>query len=182
MTKRKTPDVFDPIRLSDLINERYLVEHKLASGGFSTVQGELVGPVKIPQSLRTENFHLGDFGLAKKVGDPVTPRGYPPLRYCSPDRLHRKDPSPDCDMWSGIIGGLVMSLGPLLEEWKVLYTHPEGRNSWYDQTQTPHPTWTLESRIALRPDAHPTKRSHRLTATQLLRDPSYRAIMENHVC
>lgn len=134
--KRNTPDVFYPIRLGDLINERYLVEHKLGSGGFSTVwmahdrqnnrdvvalkimfagelgereirlqdeivqnvrdaldhlprsakyealgrplkqmipvdnlwkQGELVGPVKIPQSLHTKKFYLGDFGLAKKV-------------------------------------------------------------------------------------------------------------------
>ncbi|KOS43244.1 hypothetical protein ACN38_g5868 [Penicillium nordicum] len=100
-------------------------------------QGELVGPVKIPPSLHTKKFHLGDFGLVKKVSDPVTPRGYPPLQYCSPDRLHRKDPSPACDIWSymilfselylghvpfspvfngGIIGGFVMSLGPLPEE------------------------------------------------------------------
>lgn len=182
-------------------------------------KGELVGPVKVPQSLHTTKFYLGDYGLAKKVSDPTTPRGYPPLQYCSPDRLHRKDPSPACDMWSymvlfaqlyigyvpfssfyngGIIGGLVMALGPLPEEWKGHYTHSEGRDFWYDQNQKPHPEWTLESRMAnLRPDADPTERSHalsimhrvftydpakRLTAAQLLRDPSFRAIMENHGC
>ncbi|GKZ16797.1 hypothetical protein AbraIFM66951_006286 [Aspergillus brasiliensis] len=327
-----TADVSYPIRLGDLINERYLVEHKLGSGGFSTVwmandrqsnrdvalkilfaresgekeirlqdyivqnvrdashfvtyletfqlsgdgcphtvqvlplmgpclygpsimkmsmttrmsaarqllealenlheagivhrevdnlwkQGELVGPAKIPESLRTDKFYLGDFGLAKKVSDPVTPRGWPPMQYCSPDRLHRQDPSPACDMWSymilfsqlylghvpfstffngGIIGGFVMSLGPLPEEWKGLYTHPEGRDSWYVQNQTLDPSWTLESKIArLRPEADPMERSHvlstmsrvftydpakRLTATQLLRDPSFRAIMENYGC
>ncbi|OJI86614.1 hypothetical protein ASPTUDRAFT_53779 [Aspergillus tubingensis CBS 134.48] len=182
-------------------------------------EGELVGPAKIPPSLQTQKFYLGDFGLAKKLSDSVTPRGYPPLQYCSPDRLHRQDPSPACDMWSymilfselylgnvpfstffngGIIGGFVLSLGPLPEEWKGSYTHPESRDSWYDQNQTPDPKWTLESRIAsLRPDADPVERSHvlsimsrvftydpakRLTATQLLRDPSFRAIMENHGC
>ncbi|GKZ31873.1 hypothetical protein AbraIFM66950_000784 [Aspergillus brasiliensis] len=182
-------------------------------------QGELVGPAKVPESLRTEKFYLGDFGLAKKVSDPVTPRGWPPSPYCSPDRLHRQDPSPACDMWSsmilfsqlylghvpfstfhngGIIGGFVMSLGPLPEEWKGLYTHPEGRDSWYDRNQTSDPSWTLESKIArLRPDADSMERSHvlstmsrvftynpakRLTATQLLRDPSFRAIMENYGC
>ncbi|PWY76722.1 kinase domain-containing protein [Aspergillus eucalypticola CBS 122712] len=335
--KKITSDVFYPIRLGDLINERYLVEHKLGSGGFSTVwmandqqnsrdvalkimfagesgeseirlqdeivrnvrdasshfvtyletfllpgdgchhtvqvfplmgpclycpnaseslheagivhrdlnerncmsgmqplhllprtnepvddlwkEGELVGPANISQSLQTQKFYLSDFGLAKKLSDPVTPRGYPPLQYCSPDRLHRQDPSPACDMWNymilfselylgnvpfstffngGIIGVFVLSLGPLPEEWKGLYTHPESRDSWYDHNQTPDPKWTLESRIAsFCPDADPVERSHvlsimsrvftydpakRLTATQLLRDPSFRAIMENHGC
>ncbi|PLB49389.1 kinase-like protein [Aspergillus steynii IBT 23096] len=340
--KTITPDVFYPIRLGDLINERYLVEHKLGCGGFSTVwmandlqnnrdvalkimfagesgekeiclqdeivrngssislegpcldcpdvremsitirmsaarqllealeilheagivhrdlnerncmwgmeplhhlprgakyealgrplkqmipvdglwkQGELVGPVKIPPSSRTKKFYLSDFGLAKKVNDSVTPRGYPPSQYCSPDRLHGKDPSPACDMWSymvifselylgfqpfstyfngGIIGGFVRSLGPLPEEWKGLYTHPKGRDSWYDQNQTTNPESTLESKIAhLHPEADPTERSHvlsvmprvftydptkRLTAAQLLRDPSFRAIMETYGC
>ena len=35
--KKRTPHVFYPVRLGDLINERYLVEHKLGYGGFSTV-------------------------------------------------------------------------------------------------------------------------------------------------
>lgn len=35
--KAVTREVFYPIRLGDLVNERYLVEHKLGSGGFSTV-------------------------------------------------------------------------------------------------------------------------------------------------
>lgn len=35
--KKNTLYVFYPIRLGDLINERYLVEHKLGSGAFSTV-------------------------------------------------------------------------------------------------------------------------------------------------
>lgn len=33
-------------------------------------QRELVWPLKVPENLRTEKFHLRDFGLAKKVDDP----------------------------------------------------------------------------------------------------------------
>ncbi|PYH74311.1 kinase-like protein [Aspergillus vadensis CBS 113365] len=130
-------------------------------------EGELVGPANIPPNLQTQKFYLGDFGLAKKLSDPVTPCGYPPLQYC-----------------------------PLPEEWKGLYTHSESRDSWYNyQNQTtPDPKWTLESRLAyFRPDADLVERSHvlsiisrvltydpakRMTASQLLRDPSFRAIME----
>lgn len=182
-------------------------------------QGELVAPVDVPQGLRTEKFYLGDFGLAKKISDPLTPRGCPPMDYCSPDRLHKQDPSFACDMWSymvlfavlylgchpftpffngGIIGGFVMALGPLPEKWKGLFVYIDGRDSWYDQNQSPIPRWTLKSRIAkLRPDADPVEQSlvlsimsrvfiydpaKRLTASQLLRDPAFRAIMENYCC
>lgn len=99
--------------------------------------GELVWPVKIPEDLRTEEFYLSDFALAKKLGDPMTQRGCPPSQFCSPDRLHRKDPSFACDMWSymiifavlyleyapfptalegGIISGIITRLGPLPEQ------------------------------------------------------------------
>jgi hypothetical protein len=60
-------------------------------------QGELVRPVQVPETLRTEDFYLGDFGLAMKVDDPVTQPGYPPMQFCSPERLHGKNPSFACD-------------------------------------------------------------------------------------
>ncbi|KAL2830888.1 kinase-like domain-containing protein [Aspergillus cavernicola] len=184
-------------------------------------QGELVHPVKVPENLRTEEFYLGDFGLAKKLDDPTstTQRGWPSMQYCSPDRLHGKDPSFACDMWSymvifsvlymrappfsaffegGIISGMVKGLGPLPEQWKGLYTHPGGLDSWYDQSETPDPDQGLASRIArFGADADPIEQQHvhsimsrvftycpeeRLTATQLLRDPSFRAIMDNYGC
>ena len=51
-------------------------------------QGELAGPVKIPEKLRKE-FYLGDFSLAAKLDtDHAIQAGYPPLQFCSPDRLH----------------------------------------------------------------------------------------------
>lgn len=150
------------------------------------------------------------------VNDPIAQKGYPPLPYCSPDRLHKKHPSFACDMWSytilfaqfylghvpflfgGKITSIVRCLGPLPKEWKGLYTHPGGHDSWYDQCKTPDPKCSLESRIAhFRPDADLTERKHvhsilsrmftyepekRLTATQLLQDPSFRAIMDKYGC
>ncbi|KAJ5715560.1 protein kinase domain protein [Penicillium malachiteum] len=181
--------------------------------------GELVRSVEVPVNLRTEAFYLGDFGLGMKLGDPITQRGYPPVQFRLPDRLHGKHPSFVCDMWSymvifaelyfgyllfhsfldgGIVTSLAICLGPLPEEWKDLYTHPGRLDSWYDQRQTPDPEHDLESTIAyFRPDADPTERKHvqtvmsrvftycpekRLTATQLLQDPSFRAIMEKYGC
>ena len=77
--------------------------------------------------------------------------------------------------------------------------NPEGGlDSWYDQRHSPDPKRDLVSMIAyFRPDADPVEREHvrsimskvfiyepekRLTATQLLRDPSFRAIMDNYGC
>ncbi|KAF4250103.1 hypothetical protein CNMCM8980_001962 [Aspergillus fumigatiaffinis] len=182
-------------------------------------QGELVRPIEVPENLRSEDFYLGDFGLAMQLGDPVIPRGYPPMQFCSPDRLHKKDPSFACGMWSymiifaelylgytpfpthlkgGIVSGIVRCLGPLPEGWKGLYTHPGGLDSWYDQGITPDPKHDLASTIAYwRPDADPAERElvhsimnrvftyspeERLTATQLLQDPSFRAIMDKYGC
>ncbi|KAJ5611893.1 hypothetical protein N7528_008998 [Penicillium herquei] len=143
-------------------------------------QGELVRPADVPENLRTEAFYLGDFGLAMKLGDPITQSGYPPVQFCSPDRLHGKHPSFACDIWSYMIifaelylgylpfhsfldGGIVASfarcLGPLPEKWKDLYAHPGRLDSWYDQRQAPDPKHNLEATIArFRPDADPSER------------------------
>ncbi|CAG7922029.1 unnamed protein product [Penicillium olsonii] len=182
-------------------------------------QGELVSPVKVPDDLRTDELYLCDFGLAKRIGDPTTQRGYPPMHYCSPDRLHRKEPSFACDMWSymaifsvlyltfppfptflegGVVSAMVECLGPLPEQWKGLYTHPGGLDSWYDQTRSADPKYDLAAKIAyFRPDADLVERElvqsvmskvftydpeKRLTATELLRDPSFRAIMDRYGC
>lgn len=182
-------------------------------------QGELVWPMEVPESLRTEDLYLGDFGLAMKLGDPTLPHGYPPMQFCSPDRLHRKEPSLACDMWSylvlfaeiylgyvpfqfwlegGVMSDIVRCLGPAPEQWKDLYTYPGGLDSWYDQRTTPDKAHGLASKIAYyRPDADPIEQKHvqsimskvftycpeeRLTATQLLRDPSFRAITDSYGC
>lgn len=182
-------------------------------------QGELVGPLKVPENLRTEEFYLGDFAMAMKLGDPVIQECYPPTEFCSPDRPHGKHPSFACDMWSyivifaelylgfapfptglggGVITGIVNCLGPLPEHWKGHYTHPEARDSWYDQNATSSSDDSLAATIAyFRPDTDPIERElvhsimskvftycpeERLTATQLLQDTSFRAIMDKYCC
>ncbi|EEH22255.2 CMGC protein kinase [Paracoccidioides brasiliensis Pb03] len=98
----------------------------------------------------------------------------------------------------GIITGMVRCLGPLPEEWKGLYTPSESLDSWYDERKTPDPNHELASTIAyFCPEVDPIERKHvlsimtrvftycpekRLTATQLLRDPSFRAIMDKYGC
>ena len=182
-------------------------------------RGELVSPVKVPKDLRTDKFYLCDFGMAKRVSDPATQRGYPPMQYCSPDRLHNEKPNFPCDMWSymttfsmlyltftpfptfvegGVVSGMVECLGPLPEHWRGLYTHPGGLDSWYDQSQSPDPKHSLAAKIAyFRPDADPAERQlvesimskvfvydpeKRPTARDLLRDPSFRALMDRYGC
>ncbi|CAG8211573.1 unnamed protein product [Penicillium olsonii] len=143
-------------------------------------EGELVSPVKVPDDLCTDEFYLCDFGLAKKIDDLTTQRGYPPMHYCSPDRLHKQEPSFACDMWSymvafsmlylrfppfptflegGVVSGMVECLGPLPAHWKGLYTHPAGLDSWYDQSQPADPKYALAAKIAyFRPGADPVER------------------------
>lgn len=98
----------------------------------------------------------------------------------------------------GVISGMVECLGPLPEQWKGLYTHPGGLDSWYDQSQSGDPKRDLAAKIAyFRPDADLAEREHvqsvmskvfiydpgkRLTAVELLEDPSFRAIMDRYGC
>ncbi|KAM5433914.1 hypothetical protein MferCBS31731_006921 [Microsporum ferrugineum] len=180
-------------------------------------KGELVQPINVPENLRADEFYLGDFGLAMKIGDPIYQHGGPPERFCSPDRLHKKGLTTACDMWSymvlfsllylgsppfptifrgGIIAGIVCRLGPLPEKWKGLYIYPGALDSWYDQHTTVNPERGLESVIAYhRPESDPVERKHilsimsrvftycpekRPSAAELLRDPSFRAIMDKY--
>lgn len=108
-------------------------------------KGKLASPVKLPENLRTEEFYLCDFGLAKKIGDLTTQCGYSPMDHCSSDRLHKQEPSFACDVWSYMtffsilylrfppfptflegVSGMVECLGPLPGQWKGLYTYPGG--------------------------------------------------------
>ena len=92
-----------------------------------------------------------------------------------------------------------MSLGPLPEEWKGLYSKPSDRfDYWYDQDTVPDPKFNLASTIErFRPDIGQAERElvysimkkvfvyhpeERLTATQLLQDPSFKAIMDRYGC
>ncbi|KAJ6036100.1 hypothetical protein N7540_000379, partial [Penicillium herquei] len=142
-------------------------------------KGEIVSNAEVPDDFRTDEFYLCDFGLAKKVGDLSTQGGYPPLQYCSPERLHEQEPSFACDMWSymavfsmlysafppfvsylngGILSGMFQCLGPLPEKWKSC-TPIGGLDSWYDQSRSSDPENDLVSKIAYyRPDSDPAER------------------------
>lgn len=143
-------------------------------------KGELVRPIEVPTSLCTEEIYLGDFGLAKKLHDPFTQRGYPSAEFCSPERLHNQDPSPACDMWAYMVifselyigflpfwryheGRIITDyfkyFGPLPEEWKGLCIYPDGLDSWYDQNGELDPEFDLASRtIQYRPEVDAAER------------------------
>ncbi|KAI2184890.1 hypothetical protein LOZ20_006865, partial [Ophidiomyces ophidiicola] len=180
---------------------------------------ELVMLLEVPKDVRTEEFYLGDFGIAMEVGDSTVQHGYPTLEFCSPDRLHGECPSFACDMWSymvifsklylgyspisswldgGAVSSMVRCLGPLPEKWRGHYVHSKKLDSWYDQSKTPDSKRTLAAKIAhFRPDADPAEQrdvlsiltrglsycpEKQLTATELLQDPSFLAIMATYNC
>lgn len=149
-------------------------------------QGELVKPLEVPESLRSETFYLGDFGLAMKLGGPVKLQGHPPIKYCSPDRLHNCDPSFACDMWSymcifaelyldlvpfttwadgGIVTTMVRLSGPLPKQWKGHYADADkGLDLWYDEDEKSNPETNLAAKIAyLRPELDSVERQHALS-------------------
>jgi hypothetical protein len=93
-----------------------------------------------------------------------------------------------------MLNKMVKILGPMPEQWKGDYLGGEYDNSWYDQSTTSDLRSTIERLIQReRPEASPTERIHvlsvmskvfcyrpedRLTAPQLLRDASFKALME----
>ncbi|PGH17442.1 serine/threonine protein kinase [Polytolypa hystricis UAMH7299] len=97
----------------------------------------------------------------------------------------------------GTTHNMVGLLGPLPEEWKGDYLPPENSlDLWYDQDKKPSPSVNLHARIArARPDIDPIERDlvysvmargfnyspeKRLTATQLLQDPSFKALLDRY--
>lgn len=97
----------------------------------------------------------------------------------------------------GVLGFMVKLLGPLPEEWKGHYAFPESsKDSWYDQNNQPSSDFDLRAQVErLREDADPEELKlvysilsrgfsyspeERLTATQLLQDPSSKALMDRH--
>jgi len=95
-----------------------------------------------------------------------------------------------------LMAKMVEALGPLPEQWKSrynVYSSP-GNKSWYDQGRRPNGEKDLETMIKKkRPEASPIEQKHilsimskgfsylpegRLTATELLRDALFKAVME----
>jgi serine/threonine protein kinase len=97
----------------------------------------------------------------------------------------------------GIVTSMVDLSGPLPMEWKDHYVHPEDTlDSWYDPNYKPHPDATLAAKVTrLRPEINEIERRHALsvmsrgfschperrpTASQLLRDPCFKYIIEKY--
>jgi serine/threonine protein kinase len=93
----------------------------------------------------------------------------------------------------------VEQLGAMPEQWKGRFWWPEEVNdAWYERTTTPDPERDIAARIArMRPDTSQAERElvlsvmqkafcylpeRRITAEQLLQDPSFRAIIEIYQC
>jgi len=89
----------------------------------------------------------------------------------------------------------VEQLGAMPEQWKGRFWWPkEAKDLWYDCTTAPNPERDLAARIArMRPDTGQAERelvlsilykgfcylpNHRITAEQLLQDPSFKTLME----
>ena len=89
---------------------------------------------------------------------------------------------------------IVDTLGPLPDRWRGLLPH--ATDDWYDQAKEPKPQQTLEAIIErARPDVSPEERGHavlvlrrgfsyvpeeRLSAAELLLDPSFNALLASH--
>ena len=105
------------------------------------------------------------------------------------------------DNYFSMIEKMVRVLGPLPKQWKGCYnsyvtTFSKCDNSWYDQRRKPSRDFNLESLIKReRPEVSEVERNHllnilfkgfsyspqdRLSARELLQDPSFQAIMEIH--
>ena len=100
---------------------------------------------------------------------------------------------------AGVIPFMVDTLGPLPEEWKGSYVDVErSEDVWYDPNTKPSPEFSLQARIEKYcSDRDPVEQQHvlsvltrgfsyypeeRPTATQLLQDASFRAIMDKYGC
>ena len=145
-------------------------------------QGEFVQPAEIPVELRTDDFFLGDFGISTKLNDPTfqVQGGYPPVQYCSPERLHGELPSLACDMWSYMVvfselylglplflgvrkGGIISDfrniLGPLPASWKGHFKLTRDLGSWYEEGDGTPLDNTIKDMIAKRrPDVDEAER------------------------
>lgn len=144
--------------------------------------GELVPSLTIPETLRTEQFYLGGFGLAMKLSDP-TPPGQPPLTVRSPGSAPWKEPK--SSLWHVDLHGYLCSallwqylspragrrrhnghgqpVGAPPNFMEGIYTGPgDALDFWYDPNTY-----------------HPEKR---LTAAQSLQGPLFKVIVEKYGC
>ncbi|ROW11120.1 hypothetical protein VMCG_00957 [Cytospora schulzeri] len=130
---------------------------------FGWRSGDLVAPIEWPKSMINQSAFLGDFGLAKRAGSPLTDDYLPPRACCAPELFHKGfEPNYASDMWgfmcifytlmtgwspftgwsdSGTLGCMTRELGPLPREWEGRYKwpdhYPDEERTWYDQSRSP---------------------------------------------
>ncbi|EEP79504.1 predicted protein [Uncinocarpus reesii 1704] len=171
-------------------------------------QAELVRPMQFPVTHCSNMIFLADFGITTPVSHSTIPDGLPPFEYCSPERLHGAIPQFSCDMWSYMclfsylyfgsnlfphLKDVVTYMGPLPKYLKGKYLWPKySRDQWYDPNTAI--TTSLEERIRYqRPAMDSAERKllmsvltrgfslipeRRLTASQLLRDLDFNALID----
>ncbi|KAI1399433.1 kinase-like protein [Hypoxylon fuscum] len=163
---------------------------RLGDFGHSIVSGTVLeNPIQFPlHNCAPERFHGGNASFASDMWSftQVLIRLYIGVGLVYGDGL-------------SVVSRLVGSLGPFPEQWKGRYPENAGYAWWYDQTGQMPRNWppseyeTMEHKIdRCRPDISPDERKHalavfrkglqyipekRITATQLLEDPSFNALM-----
>jgi hypothetical protein len=90
-------------------------------------------------------------------------------------------PFGDYVMWSW-----VNALGPMPEHWKGYYTRPgrttTSRDEWYEPFQRVGMDPELQLALEVLRKVFRYEPEHRLTATQLLEDPSFNALLAIYGC
>lgn len=169
------------------VDAKYLTDNVyLSDFGMAIKEGTSVGyKVQSPiDYCAPERFHNVDPSCASDMWSYMII--FARLYYgCNPFSYFGGTPS--------FISTLVDVLGPLPQQWRDRYkARGNVEDNWYDPCRKPHPTRMLEKSIEdNRPDASSTERSRalsvmfkgltyeperRITAAQLLQDPSFRAI------
>lgn len=180
-------------------------------------EGERVLPVKVPDHLLINVLYLYDFGISIELGSSSVPKGFPPSNYCSPERLHGKEPSTACGMWSymhlfsrlyigfapldiisqhGQIGSIVRYAGPMPQEWKGLLLGQDTVDFLYDPNTRATESFEdsirkfrgcvtlipleIQQAVSVLTRGFSPDPKKRLTATELLADPSSNAIIDRY--
>jgi serine/threonine protein kinase len=169
----------------------YLGDFGLATKVGTDVRHKMLSPLDIIISHAPEQFHNVNPSCASDMWSYM----------CLFSELYLGFVPWKRNSYFSMIDEMVKVLGPLPKQWKGCYnayvtTFGTIENSWYDQRRKPSGKDPLELIIKeTRPEVSSVERNHvleimskvfcyspddRLSATQLLQDPSFQAVMEIH--
>ncbi|KAN0081106.1 protein kinase [Elaphomyces granulatus] len=155
---------------------------KMALPHDSWKEGELVKPFRFPKSLITDAVYLGDFGMATEAGTEAREKQLSPMntKHYAPERFHNVNPSFASDMWSYMCVFSELYLGHVpWASYSAIRPYPEeslesiikkGRPD-VGEVELKHIVSIMEKVFCYRPDK-------RLSATRLLHDSSFQAVMK----